>query len=69
MSETYNGRMSNPAKSRHWDAAALFRRYAPFVASFLHKLGASKAELDDLVQEVFMVAHRRGGFVEASEDA
>ena len=44
------------------DAAALFRAHAGFVANFLHKLGAPEREIDDLVQEVFLVAHRRGGF-------
>jgi RNA polymerase sigma-70 factor (ECF subfamily) len=44
------------------DSETLFRRHATFVASFLHRLGAHKAELDDLVQEVFMAAHRKGGF-------
>ncbi|MCB9752848.1 MAG: sigma-70 family RNA polymerase sigma factor [Myxococcales bacterium] len=45
------------------DAAALFREHARFVANFLARLGAARADIDDLVQEVFLVAHRRGGFV------
>jgi RNA polymerase sigma-70 factor (ECF subfamily) len=45
------------------DAEELFRGHATFVASFLRRLGASPDEVDDLVQEVFLVAHRRGGFV------
>jgi RNA polymerase sigma-70 factor (ECF subfamily) len=49
---------------RHFDAATLFRRHAPFVASFVHKLGAQPHEIEDLVQEVFLVAHRRGGFAD-----
>lgn len=44
------------------DAGALFRRHAGFVANFLARLGVERTELDDVVQEVFMVAHRRGGF-------
>jgi len=44
-------------------ADALFRSYAGFVASFLRRIGVSSAEADDLVQEVFLVAHRKGGFV------
>lgn len=44
------------------DAGELFRRHASFVANFLARLGVDRAELDDVVQEVFMVAHRRGGF-------
>ncbi|MBC8073754.1 MAG: RNA polymerase sigma factor [Deltaproteobacteria bacterium] len=43
-------------------AAALFRAHARFVARMLHRAGVSQPELDDLVQEVFLVAHRRGGF-------
>jgi RNA polymerase sigma-70 factor (ECF subfamily) len=45
------------------DAGSLFREHAAFVAGFLTRLGAARADLDDLVQEVFLVAHRRGGFV------
>ncbi len=48
--------------AEHLDAAELFRRHATFVASFLVRLGALRSELDDLVQDVFLVAHRRGGF-------
>src|SRR5215831_16231257 len=44
-------------------AEALFRAHASFVAGFLVRLGVRPADLDDLMQEVFMVAHRRGGFV------
>ncbi len=46
------------------DAETLFRRHADFVANFLHRLGAPALEVDDLVQEVFLVAHRREGFVQ-----
>jgi RNA polymerase sigma-70 factor (ECF subfamily) len=53
-----------PPPPRHHDAASLFRQHAAFVANFLHRLGAGPTELDDLVQEVFLVAHRRGGFIE-----
>ncbi len=45
------------------DAEALFRAHAPFVAAFLHRLGTAAADVDDLVQEVFLVAHRKGGYV------
>ncbi len=48
--------------AEHLDAAELFRRHASFVAGFLVRLGASNSERDDLVQDVFLVAHRRGGF-------
>ena len=41
----------------------LFRAHAPFVARFLTRLGVWPDELDDAVQEVFLVAHRNGGYV------
>ena len=44
-------------------ADALFRAHAGFVASFLRRVGTAGADVDDLVQEVFLVAHRKGGFV------
>jgi RNA polymerase sigma-70 factor, ECF subfamily len=46
----------------HLDSAELFRRYAPFVANFLARLGVLRSDVDDLVQEVFLVAHRCGGY-------
>lgn len=45
------------------DAQTLFRAHAGFVASFLLHLGTPRSEVDDLVQEVFLVAHRKGGYV------
>jgi RNA polymerase sigma-70 factor (ECF subfamily) len=44
------------------DSETLFCRYASFVASFLLRLGAPPGEVEDLVQEVFLTAHRRGGY-------
>lgn len=41
---------------------ALFRAHARFVASFLFRLGARGAQVDDLVQDVFLLAHGRGGY-------
>lgn len=55
--------MAQPRPGPTLDAGELFRAHAAFVASFLARLGVPRADLDDLVQEVFMVAHRRGGFV------
>lgn len=43
-------------------SADLFRQYAPFVASFLLRMGISRTDLDDVMQEVFLVAHRLGGY-------
>jgi RNA polymerase sigma-70 factor, ECF subfamily len=45
-------------------ASDLFRERAPFVARQLMRLGVPRAELDDAVQEVFVVVFRRGGFAE-----
>lgn len=45
------------------DSETLFRRYASFVAGFLYRLGARNEDLEDLVQEVFMTAHRKGGYL------
>ncbi|MFO0549958.1 MAG: sigma-70 family RNA polymerase sigma factor [Polyangiaceae bacterium] len=44
------------------NAEALFRDWAPFVARILLRTGIPRADLEDAVQEVFLVAHRRGGF-------
>jgi RNA polymerase sigma-70 factor (ECF subfamily) len=46
----------------HLSSAVLFARYARFVASFLIRMGVSRADLDDVMQEVFLVAHRLGGY-------
>jgi len=43
-------------------AADLFVRHAPFVATFLRRLGSAPHDIDDLVQETFLVVHRHGGF-------
>jgi RNA polymerase sigma-70 factor (ECF subfamily) len=47
-------------------AEALYRAHAPFVVKFLFRLGAREQELEDLVQQVFLVAHHRGGYVRGS---
>lgn len=44
------------------DAEELFRRHAPFVAKFLVRIGAERQDLDDWVQEVFLIAHKLGGW-------
>src|SRR5690348_4984375 len=46
----------------HLTSADLFRQFAPFVASFLIRMGVSRSDLDDVMQEVFLVAHRLGGY-------
>ena len=40
------------------EPAALFRRYAAYVATCAHRLLGADDELDDVVQEVFLVALR-----------
>lgn len=46
----------------HLDSAELFRRFAPFVASFLLRHGVPRVDLDDVIQDVFLVAHKLGGY-------
>src|SRR5690348_12617436 len=46
----------------HLSSADLYRQYARFVASFLLRMGVSRSDLDDVMQEVFLVAHRLGGY-------
>lgn len=48
--------------SEHLDAGELFRAHAGYVRRFLAGYGVPPGELADLTQEVFLVAHRRGGF-------
>jgi RNA polymerase sigma-70 factor (ECF subfamily) len=45
------------------DTETLFRRHAAFVASFLARLGVAPEDLDDVLQEVFLVVHVRGGYL------
>lgn len=51
-----------PKDSESLDAETLFRRHAQFVAGFVARLGFRGQDVDDIVQEVFLVAHRRGGY-------
>ena len=44
----------------------LYRAHARFVSGFLAKMGAAAVDVGDLTQEVFLVAHRRGGYVEGA---
>jgi RNA polymerase sigma-70 factor (ECF subfamily) len=41
----------------------LFRQHAPFVARLLHRLGVPTREIDDVVQQVFVVVHKNDGYV------
>lgn len=38
---------------------ALFAEHAPFVCRSLRRLGVAEADLDDMLQEVFLVVHQR----------
>jgi RNA polymerase sigma-70 factor (ECF subfamily) len=40
----------------------LFRDHGPSIGKLLRKCGVLGDELDDAVQEVFLIAHRRGGY-------
>jgi RNA polymerase sigma-70 factor, ECF subfamily len=53
---------NSPPESVSIDSETLFKLYASFVASFLYRQGARGPDLDDLVQDVFLTAHRRGGY-------
>lgn len=55
--------MSDDEAAEALDAAMLFRRHAGFVARFLTRLGVAHGDLDDVLQEVFLVVHARGGYV------
>lgn len=44
-------------------AETLFRLHASFVRRFVIRLGVRPEDAGDVVQEVFLVAHRRGGYV------
>jgi RNA polymerase sigma-70 factor (ECF subfamily) len=39
--------------------AAVFREHAPFVWRCLRRLGVASGDVDDVLQEVFLVVHRR----------
>ena len=58
------GRSNTTATAEgHLDAEALYRAHVDFVGRFLLRLGANGQDIPDLIQEVFLVAHRRGGFI------
>lgn len=50
------------AHEEHLNSAELYRRHAPFVAKFILRMGVPRADLDDMMQEVFLIAHRNGGY-------
>lgn len=48
------------------DAEALFRRHAAWTARYVNRLGFRGQDVEDIVQETFLVAHKRGGFREGT---
>ena len=62
MQATMAAPTDTPLGAQTIGAEALYRQYAPFVASFLRHMGAAEADLDDLLQDVFVIAHRKGGY-------
>jgi len=56
-------------ESAHQSVRELFRAHATFVAKFLWRMGAPEHEIEDLVQDVFLIAHSRGGFVKREAKA
>ena len=57
------GDATAPPVEGQLSAADLFKQHAPFVASFLLRMGIRRSDLDDVIQDVFLVAHRLGGYV------
>jgi RNA polymerase sigma-70 factor (ECF subfamily) len=49
-------------EGRHLDSEELFKLHARFVARFLIRMGVRETDLDDLIQDVFLVVHRNGGY-------
>ena len=47
---------------RKQSAEELYREHAAFMANFLHRIGVPNGEVEDVLQEVFIVAHRKGGY-------
>ena len=50
------------AEERARDAGELFRDHADYVTRLVRRLGTPRAEIEDLVQDVFVVAHANGGY-------
>jgi len=48
-----------PAASSRLDVQRAYREHADFVFRSLQRLGVAHADLEDLTQEVFLVAHKR----------
>jgi RNA polymerase sigma-70 factor (ECF subfamily) len=55
--------MSDAFPPQRLSTDELFRGFAPFVARLLYHLGVAHSDIDDVLQEVFIVVHRLGGYV------
>lgn len=55
------GGTAAPAATIHGDLPALYETWVDFVWRSLRRLGVAEASLDDAVQDVFLVVHRRLG--------
>lgn len=56
------GSRSNPIVASASDPSLAFHEHARAVARFARRMGIAGSDLDDLVQEVFLHAHARGGY-------
>jgi RNA polymerase sigma-70 factor (ECF subfamily) len=54
--------MSTHEQTAQLSTEELFRRHAGFVARFLSRMGVPAQQLEDALQEVFLVVHRNGGY-------
>lgn len=54
--------IENMSKPASWPLRELFSEHATFVAAFVRRSGVCEDDVDDCVQEVFLVVHRRGGY-------
>lgn len=54
--------MDTSGGAGHLTTEALYRQHAGFVARFLARLGVHPEQLEDALQEVFLVVHRNGGY-------
>jgi len=52
-----------PLETSVVNADQLFRNHARYVATFLRRLGVPDYNVDDGVQEVFIVVHKLGGYI------
>jgi RNA polymerase sigma-70 factor, ECF subfamily len=61
--------LTRPAQTSVIGAESLFRQHAPYVARFLAHLRVPPNAIEDHVQEVFLIAHKKGGFIPGTASA